>query len=339
MFKVFVITCEILIRSLRLTFANEVEIKSDWREMTDTATVKIAKKIRVRGLDLQERNIIDVIKTGDRVEIKLGYNGNNVTRFKGYVARSVMPTMPLVIECEDEMWSLKRKPVQAKTFANHKLEDVIKYACPGYKYDVLNTSLGANYVVRTGTAAGTLLDIEKTFNFKSFFRMVNGEPVLVVGKPYGSEDLLQLPAERYHFQKNVKENRLQYMRADDLRLKIKGICKVIKGKDLVYEFGDPDGGTKTNHYTNIDFNTLKKNVEADLKAQKVDGYQGDIVGFGIPVVRHGMIAELVDEQYELRGPSNRYHIDAVTDTWGTNGYEITATLGWRANNTATERSK
>jgi hypothetical protein len=323
-----------------LTFANEVEIRSDWREMTDTATIKIAKKILVRGLDLEEKNIIDVIKTGDRVEIRIGYDGNNITRFKGYVARSVMPTMPLMIQCEDEMWNLKRMPVQTRTFANHKLEDVIKYACPGYKYDLLNTSLGTNYVVRTGTAAGTLMDIEKTFGLKSFFRMVNGEPVLVVGKPYGSADLLTAAPVKYHFQKNVKENSLQYMRADDVRIKVRAICKVVKGKDLKVEVGDPDGGIRTVHYMNVSEATLRKNAEADLKKFKVDGYSGDIVGFGLPKgVLHGLIAELIDEQYELRGASDRYHIDAVTDNFGTNGYEVTATIGWRANATATNREK
>lgn len=334
-----VLSCEITIGDITITSANAVEIVSDWRELTDTCKIKIAKNIKVKGADLSLKNIADVIKTGQKVLVKLGYDGVNNTRFIGYVARSPLPTMPLEIQCEDEMWKLKRKQIQTKTFANGKVSDLLKYIAPEYKYDALDSELGRNYVVRTGTACGALLDLEKTLRFKSFFRLVNNSPVLIVGKPYGSNDLLTAKPVVYDFQKNVKRNTLQYKTADDIRVLVKAICKVPNAKDLKVEVGDVDGAVRTMHYINVSAAALKKNAEADLKYLKSDGYQGDIVGFGIPAnVRHGMIAELNDNLYEQRSKV-KYHIEAVNDNWGESGYEVTATLGWKVSGDSTKREK
>lgn len=334
-----VLSCDIMIGNLVLNSAASVDIKSDWRELTDTCVIKIAKNINVKGADLSIKNIADVIKTGQRVVVKLGYDGLNNTRFVGYVARSPLPTMPLEIQCEDEMWTLKRKPIKTKTFANSKVSDLIKYIAPEYASDVLDSELGRNYVVRTGTACGALLDLEKTFGLKSFFRLVEDKPVLIVGKPYGSSDLLTSDPILYDFQKNVKRNSLQYKTADDIRVRVRAICKIPNAKDLVVEVGDSDGALRTMHYINVSEAALRKNAEADLNQLKADGYQGDIVGFGIPAnVRHGKIASITDSLYEQRN-AVKYHIDAVNDNWGQSGYEVTATIGWKVSGNTFKREK
>jgi hypothetical protein len=161
-----------------------------------------------------------------------------------------------------------------------------------------------------------------------------------VGLPYGSKDLLLEPPVVYHLQKNVKSNSLQYKSADDVRIKIKAISKRKDAKDLKVEVGDQDGEVRTRHYYEIDNEELIKNANADLKAIKVDGYSGDIVGFGLPnKVRHGMQASIIDESYEQRTDSVLYHIDAVERRWGESGYEIISTIGWKAGVQSFNREK
>lgn len=335
----FTLSSKITIGKVVFPFVADVEIRSDWREMTDTAIIKIAKKIRVKGTDLVTRNLIEVIKTGDAVKIELGYNGKLKTEFVGYVARSPMPTMPLEIHCEDEMWKLKRLPVKTKTLVNSKVSDLLKYIAPDYANDALDSELGRNYLIENGTAAAALKKLEEVFGLKSFFRMVNGIPVLCVGRPYGSKDLLKVQPVKYHFQKNVKSNTLEYRTADDLRIKVKAICKVHNGKDLKVEVGDADGDIRTQHYVNVSLATLTENAKADLAKFKADGYRGDITSFGLPSIRSGMQAALIDEQYEKRTADIRYHIDAVTKKFGENGFENTITLGWKASAESSARFK
>lgn len=336
----FVLSCNVQIGAISFDAAHNINIMSDWREMTDKATIKIAKRIFVKGTDLVNKPIGSVVKAGDRVVIKLGYDGNNKTEFVGYVARSPLPTIPLEIQCEDEMWKLKRLSVQTKTFARGKVSDLIKYIAPGYKFEALDSELGANYLVKTGTAAGALIELERVFGLKSFFRLVNEEPILIVGKPYGSSDLLTAKPVTYHLQKNVKGNSLQYRTADDIRIKIKAISKRIDARDLKVEVGDQDGEVRTRHYHELGSAELLKNANADLKALKVDGYQGDIVGFGLPNnVRHGMQVAIVDESYEYRTNEVKYHVDAVERNWGIDGYEIVSTIGWKAGSGSLEREK
>ena len=334
----FVLCCTVQIGNISFDAAHEIEIMSDWREMTDKATIKIAKRIFVKGADLINKPIGTLIKAGDPVVIKLGYDGNLKTEFVGYVARSPLPTAPLEIQCEDEMWKLKRLTVLTKTFASGTVKDLIKYIAPGYKSEVLDSTLGPNYLVKTGTAAGALIELERVFGLKSFFRMVNEQPVLIVGKPYGSDDLLTEKPEVYHLQKNVKENSLQYKTADDIRIRIKAISKIIDGKDHKVEVGDPDGDVRTLHYYGLTLAEITKKANAALKTFKVDGYQGEIAGFGLPnKIRHGMQVEIIDESYENRTDEVKYHVDAVQCRWGVNGYEIFATIGWKAGNQSFDR--
>lgn len=335
----FRLSCDIQIGDIKLPYGNSVEITSDWRQMTDTAIIKIPKRISVVGHDFVTRNIIDVIKTGDKVVIKLGYDDKNITEFIGYVARSPMPTMPLEINCEDEMWKLKRLQVKTKTFTNGKVSDLIKYIAPGYAFDVIDSELGKNYIVETGTAAGALKKLEDVFGLKSFFRLVNEKAVLIVGKPYGSNDLLLSKPKLYHMQKNVKENSLEYRKADDLRIKVRAISKVPNAKDIKVEIGDADGDIRTVHYFNISAAALKKNAEADLKKFKADGYQGDVTGFGVPALRPGDQSALQDDMYEKRAAVDKYHIDAVTLTFDENGYERKGTIGWKAGQDSKKREK
>ena len=352
--NMFVLTANIKIGAITLPHGNNVEVISDWKEMTDKATIKIPKKITVVGADLRSRTIYDVINTGDRVIIKLGYDGKNNTEFLGYVARSTSPTMPLDIQCEDEMWRLKRLQVATKTFASGTLMDVLKYIDPisAKDADVIDTELGKNYLVKTGTAAGALKDIETTFGLKSFFRLIpdatlpeGARSILVVGKPYGSADVLTTKPVLYHMQKNVVSNDLTYSKVEDLRIKIKAVSKMPKGKgagkgkDITVEVGDFDGDIRTMHYFNISKESLTKHANADLAIFKAEGYTGDLTGFGAPFIRHGMITAIADDMYEKRDHATNFHVDATSTTWGEGGFRRKPTIGWKAAGESVKREK
>lgn len=334
---------------LNIYTAAALDIEHSWKQMSGTAKITLPKNIQVRGKDLGEVNIEEVIKSGQAVLIGCGYDEQYTTEFVGYVSRAPKPSVPLEIECEDSMYVLKRRQVKAKTFtAGSKLSDLIAYINEGYglKFatDVLDTELGDNYVVQNGSASKVLKDVEDIFGLKSFFRNVtdsNGTvtPTLVVGKPYSSASVIDLPTKVYVLngpRGNVKGNNLEYQRGEDKRILVKAICKVSDGKDLKVEVGDSDGDIRTLHYYGVSATQLKQFAEADLARFKTDGYTGSVTGFAVPFVQHGQVVQVVDELYEKR--KAEFYVDKVNLRFATGrGFERECTIGWAASGTNKDR--
>lgn len=334
----------IKIGGLNLNFVNEVETRATWKEMTATATIKIPKKVLVKGRDLATNNIADIIKAGDKVVIKLGYSntGSIKTHFMGYVAYGVRPSIPLEIPCEDEMYVLKRTRVKQKVFSSAKLSDLIKYIAPNHEFDVLDTELSSNYSCldySVGTAAQALKKVERVFGLKSFFRLVPDntkpegvKPVLIVGRPYSSKDLALEKPVVYELRKNTKGDTLRYRFPEDNPIQIKGIVKVPNGKDLKYEYPPDlvDGSVQTRTFYGISLETLIKRVKSLAQVVNAEKYEGDITGFGVPFVRHGMVARIIDSFYEKRNAL--YFIDSVTTRASVSGgLEVISTIGYVVN--------
>lgn len=343
----YTFSCLIKIGGLTLDFLNEVRITSTWKEMAATALIKVPRKVLIKGKDSQLTPITQVIETGQPVVIKLGYSGNLVTEFVGYVSRSVKPGIPVEITCEDEMWKLKRTRIAQKIFDNAKLSQLVKYLLPQYTeadFDVLDTELGRDYSClndATGTVASALKKVEDVFGLKSFFRLVpdatqpNGvRQVLVIGKPYSSIDLQNVNPVEYRLRQNTRNDSLEYKFASDNPTQIKGILKIDNGKDIKYPYPNDmlEGSVQTRHYYGISETEFKKNIEADWLKLNVDKYEGNVTGFAIPYTRHGMVVNVTDEFYEPRSVQNLYFIDKVeVNATISGGVERINTLGYVVN--------
>ena len=87
---------------LDFDFVNEVVIEKSRRTLTNTATITIARRLKILNGDINQ-----IIQRGAAVEMQLGYDGNLVSRFNGFVS-NVGAKTPVVIKCEDAMWTLKQ---------------------------------------------------------------------------------------------------------------------------------------------------------------------------------------------------------------------------------------
>lgn len=327
------LSCLITIGELKLNFVHELEINSGWTERTDTAVIRLPKLVRIKQGDLRDTTIDRVIKVGDRVEIMLGYNGQLKREFLGYVATAPAPKLPLEINCEDEMFQLKRKALISKTFVSATVSDVISYIAPGYKTSVLNSQLGKFVIGASGseTAAQVLSRLESEAGLRSFFKIDKvGDPVLVVGKPHLwglDEQAPELPEVIYHLQRNVVDNSLRYVKAEDRRIRVD--ARLLNGNGTYKRArftGDVDGEVRTLHYYNISEAELEKNARADYLRFKRDGFDGDIIGFGIPYTEAGQVVQIVDDQYERR--NSKFFIDKVKVTFGQSGFRRINTIGF-----------
>jgi len=269
---------------------NGVIIESSWETLTDTATIRIPRNIQI-GKENLRTSARKIFRNGDPVEIWLGYNGELINEFNGYIT-SVSADIPIEIKCDDAMYLLKRHNVNV-AMRTTKVQDLIDQIIPeGIPTDVADIEVGKERF--PNTTAAKVLEWLQEANIYSYFK---GD-TLVVGKIYSDDTE---PPMKFDFNRNVVDNNLQYRLKEDILLRIIAISTLPKGKKLKVEYGDESGVRRNLSYYNIEVEAeLLKLAKLDYEKSKVDGYEGDIEIFGIPSMRHGMKATIISQMYPDR---------------------------------------
>lgn len=335
---------------INIPFVNECEINLNLKEMTGTCVIRIAKKINIRNSKLNSlKPLQDVVKGGDRIRVFARYDQENADpqfkrlEFAGWV-RNINPTVPMEIECEDEMYILKRHEVEPKSFAGGTIKDVVKYIVKdivmqghpgGYVLDVLDSSLGGVFSItrEENTAAKVLAKIEEVYGLKSNFRYreLDGQvqQILMVGTQYQSQTA-SAPV-YYSLNKNVIENNLSFTRADDKQIKVRVTSRQADGKVITAKFrGDSEGDTKELQIPGLTQAQVEAYAKRLYEESKVDSFEGNIVTFGIPVIFPGMLANIKAPEFEIKETTN--YVNEVKISIGVDGYRREVILGPKLSN-------
>lgn len=328
-FLFYNMTCRVTIGNIALDRVNAIRIEKSIKQLTDTAKIIIPREynsVIINGVadSIARKNITEYIKAGDPVTISLGYDGNNEEEFRGVVS-NVGADIPLEIECEDEMWHLKRTNF-TKTFTNLRLLDLLKYIAPGYQYNVIdNVNLG-KFTLSNVSAYKILEDLRTNYGLHSFFK----SGVLTVGFIIDAKPLV---VHQININKNVRaneSNELKYIRRQDLKILLRGISLQKKGKRLTYDFGDKNGAVRTLHYANKTFQDLKNLTEKTYKSLSFDGYRGKIPTWGIPRTKPGDGMFIKDPNYLKSDREGKYLIESVIiDFNGNDGFKRENELGMK----------
>ncbi len=274
---------------------SSVEIESSWKLLTDRAIIVLPRNT----IDFDSKKVSELFRVGDECSIFLGYNGNLVQEFQGYVTK-VSADIPLMIKLEDEMWRLKQMPVNV-SMKNATLPELLAKVLPSYKVDALDIELGTVRFPKT-TVAQLLKRLQEDY---SLYAYMKGKE-LVCGKVYSDDS----ETVNYGLENNVISTNLKYQNAEDIRIKIEAISTQSDGSKLSVSIGDEDGELRQLSYYNItNKEELKRLAELDLLKYSRDGYEGDLTSFGLPVVRHGYKANMTSTQYPER--NGRYYVESV----------------------------
>lgn len=342
----FKLACKITVGELVFDFVHDVKIESTWQRFTDTCTITMPRKIRVlRAGTVQE--LPDLISVGDAVEVQYGYDGALRTEFTGFVS-ALKPGTPFQIECEDQMWQLKRRML-SKAWRTVTLRQLLQYVLDenGLSYPI--SELGAlslgKYTISKATGAQVFDALKTQFGIRCFFRA----GTLVAGNPYQAQGAAVV--HRYAFGGNIiKTDDLTYTLADDVAIRFHGISYLKGGKKIEIDEGGSTKTGKKKGETGQTVNAFSKGVpagelrtitavgltEPELRAYvrkeadrlRFDGYRGGLTAFGVPTAEHGDIAQITDPTYPERAGS--YYIDSVTKVFGVAGSRRTLKLGPRA---------
>jgi len=309
----FGIVCiKVTIGKLLFKYATEIDIFHTWNELTGTATITLPRKLK-----LQDQRVTDLVHADDEVKIEIGYNGKFKTEFEGYVVR-LIPGIPVVIECEDEMRKLKRTNF-TKSWKSVTLKEVVKYIAPAYAdtAEMVDSDLGA-FMIDGGSATNVLDFLKREYGLVSWFR---GKKLFVGFRYSATYNTLKL-----HFQKNIVNGEsLKFLRKEDVKIKVIGISKKPNNASIKAEVGEDGGDVRTLHFFNLSESQLKIQAEEEMKKIKVDGYDGSLTLFGIPYIEHGDVAEIINDEYTER--NGKYFIDSVRVKVGSGGYRRIVEVG------------
>ncbi len=353
-------------RVFEFNFLNRGEGASTWAHLTDTFTLVMPRKIYFRDSSTNKVTTWDqtpiygnpdtqpLIMRGDKIRIESGYSyfktnptgdfdrntivEDTVLRFIGYVTR-VNNKTPFEIECKDNMYVCQQTRVANKTWdvngTTYTVETMLKEMLRSSEHpDAKNLTIRTDnyrhaiqkFYTQGYTMAQVLDDLRKNYHLESFF--VGNELRCGVIRYYPETRVTH----KFHFQKNIVSDDLDYQRADDIRIGIvaKSINKVelvatnsagklkTKHTELKVNVGDQDGEIRTLFFWGITSETeLKKIAEKKLPFLKYEGFRGSFTTFSLPKVKHGDAVELIDEVLPER--NGTYLVKAVEDIIDTTG--------------------
>jgi len=308
----FALTNDITIGKYSFNYIVDVKINTSTDQLTDTAIVTVPNKLQFQGKPIAVGDN-KIFKREDKVEINLGYNGRNNVVFTGYI-KNIKSGSPVVLECENEMFLLKKTPITA-TYASVTLDELLKEHLPsGLTYKAVNVNLG-KFRINGATLAKVLEEIKKSYGLYCYFRD---------GKLYaGLHDYDEYRVEHtFKFGKNIinQGTDLTYKIKEDIKLKVKCISIYDDNTRLEVDLPstDAEGELRTLYFYNKTEAELAMLGNIEIEKLKYDGYSGKFEAFGEPFVKKGDAVKILDDKFKER--EGLYLVKAVNYPFGLGGY-------------------
>lgn len=302
---------QVIIGNYQLALLDGIEIHKSVDILADTCTITLPlyahKRVINIGNDVPERQI----KRGDKVTVRIGYNGELKEEFTGYLL-TPQTDETLVLECEDELF-LMRKAVPNIQFKNAGVKAIAQYLV-----DKTNTALTVNctigivydkFVINAATAYDVLKKLQEETKANIYMR--NG--VLNIHPPYTEPH----GKVRYSFQQNIESSSLKYKLAEDKNIQVVVEATGADGKKREVTAGTSGGDKITIKGGGLSEASMKELASAEFRRQVYDGYDGDITTWLVPQVEPGDSIELVDEDFVYK--TGWYYCKSVTTTFNSSG--------------------
>lgn len=316
-----ILTSEIIIKGSSVWTFHEISnciIVEDTGTLTDTCELTIPKRASWEGA--QDFKL--PIKRGDKITVKLGYNGILKTRFSGYI-RTIDTKNPVKINCEDGMFLLKMAEVKKKGYAKVTLKELLTdlLANTGIAFQLIDDDIILGpYRITKNTVAEELNEIKNEFGLRAYFRRVGNNSILYVGFTYPFDGRKK---ESFVFGQNIISENFVYRTAQDVRVKIKAISIDDKNKRIECVTGDKDGELFTVYKYNVGEDELKRFAETELIRFKTTGFKGGFETFGEPSVNKCDIAHIK----AMDNNSGDFLIKRLEVTFGMTGYRQKIEIG------------
>lgn len=319
----FLMSYEVTVGAVQIKAVEKIEIDSTQATVANRAVVTCPGQEKGKQLDLESK-----IKRGDKVTIRLGYDGQLKTEFVGYL-KTIKPNSPLQLECEDSFF-LTRREIPSKVFQSTNVKKIAQYVV-----DSLNKELPANNKLTLITDVSGLefekFAIHQATGFEVLEKLRSESGLAIFMR--GNDLHLHLQYKyktgevSYDFTRNVEDSEgLEYVRADEAKVLVKVTGKDAKGRKVVGQAGEKGGDTiQINRPTVSNEASLELVAQQILKQRQYEGYRGSLRGWLVPYCEPGYSAKVSDPDWPER--AGTYYVTAVKTEFSANGGIRTVTLG------------
>lgn len=294
---------------------SSAEISKTVEVLGDKAIVVIAKRYGNESGELRE-----YIATGDRARLELGYNGELVVEFEGYI-REIESGFPMRLHLDDETF-LMRQNSFVKSWKAVTLKEVLEYIAPGYEIDCHEAALG-KYQIDNQSTLAVVRDLKERYGF---YTAIRGKKIVCKFK---YEIVQAKEIHVYDFAKNVKKSSLKYKRKEDKKVRVKAISYNRDGKKVAETAGSKEEyvSVKTLSFTNKTVEELRELALAEYNRVCFDGFEGSVTGFGVPRTNAGDTVKLISAKEPER--NGKYLVESVTVRYGNAYYERINKLSYK----------
>ncbi len=311
----------ITVGAWRLAMIDSVKINKSVETLSDTAVIVLPGTYINAGI-----NIEDKIFVGDEVEVKLGYDGDLKTEFKGYLKSIQTDDGSITLECEDALY-MWRQPLDDIQLANVSLKTVLQKVCTAVNAATGNTytvmcDYEFNYEKFTFYKANAI-DVLKQVQEETRANIYFDGSVLHIHAPY-SQITNAVPV-IYDFAVNVEKSELKYIKAADKNTTVEITYFAPDGTKKIASVGSKSG-TKIQRTLSVnDEASARKAAESEYSLWCYDGYEGSLTGWLVPFVEPAYKVTVRDGEYPQK--TGTYYVIATEVSFSSSGGVRKVTLG------------
>lgn len=314
-------------RGIEIPYISSADIKLSVRDLGGSALVVIPREYQtLQPLPgFEKESLYNYIRVGYRVKLELGYGEQYHTEFSGFV-RKIESGWPVKLHLDDDLYPFKSGDVLTKSWASVTLRSVLSYILPEYKIDCPDLNLSAGWQINKQSRYSALQDLRQQIGF--YARIDSDNKRVYCYWPYSFDSFSR---HKYVFGVNVKKNNLTYIRKEDVKLRINAVAPSKNGKKIRVTVGSNDNDARviSRNFSYVSSETeLKRLADKELQTISYDGYQGSIVGYGLPRTMPGDSLQIVDDREPDR--EGTYLVESVQIRYGSDtGFERINQLSYK----------
>ena len=299
--------------NLQFTVCQSIHIESSVQVLSNNAKIELPREFRNavdnsdQSVNISGKSILDFMKRGDAVKIEIGYDGDLQTEFEGYVTK-IGAEFPLLLECEDEMFQLKKAPRVTKYIKSGKLIDILRAVLPSkYKIECnADYSIG-KWLIEDATPYNVLDELRDKAGIRAYFK---NPTTLCVGM------IVDFKAETIHkfnFSETVRRgSSLKFAQKESKPIYLTVESKQANGSVLKVSKGEKGGDEKNvKLWPNMTKSELELWANKQQMSVSYDGFEGTLDSWCYPRTKPGDAAQLYRPYYKDRHQDGRYFIESV----------------------------
>lgn len=318
--------------NLQFTVCQSMKIESSVQVLSNTATLELPREFKNavdpvgKSINIAGKSILDFMKRGDAIKIEFGYDGNLETEFEGYISKIGAET-PLILECEDEMFQLKKAPRITKFIKSGKLIDIIKAVVPStYTIECNGDYSIGKWLIEDATPYNVLEELREKVGIRAYFK---DPKTLAVGMIV---DFKPQTKHRYNFSESVRRgSSLKFETKESNPVFLTVESKQANGTVFKVSVGEKGGDEKTMKlWPNMTKTELEIWANKQQTSVSYNGFEGTLDGWCYPRTKPGDAVEIYRPFYKDRHQDGIYFIEGVTiDINGSDGIKRANQLSYR----------